>query len=683
MAFWHCTNKFLYLIVLINYSVGIVNCKLYSDQFVVQVTGGPDVVKQLAEEHGFDILGKIFDDHYHLQHKKVAKRSTEQSMSHHELLLKDERVLKHSQQVIKKRTKRDLKNTNTDLNDPKWPEMWYLNRGWGLDMNVEAAWAEGVTGKGVVVTILDDGLETDHPDLVQNYDPDASYDINNKDYDPQPRYDILDSNRHGTRCAGEVAASANNSLCSVGIAYEAKVGGIRMLDGDVTDAVEARSISHNIQHIDIYSASWGPDDDGKTVDGPGDLTFRAFKDGVEKGRNGLGSIFVWASGNGGREWDNCNCDGYTNSIWTLSISSATEHGLVPWYSEACSSTLATTYSSGSSGERQVVTTDLHHGCTSTHTGTSASAPLAAGICALTLEANPKLTWRDMQHIVVRTAKPANLLARDWQTNGVGRNVSHSFGYGMMDAGDMVKLAQVWTTAPEQKTCEIRGHQINQYIHPRGRAEATLRVNCANIRYLEHVQAKLTISTVRRGDLHIYLTSPMGTRSTILALRPSDASRAGFEDWPFMSVHMWGENPNGVWKLEVVYEGKIGGRATLKEWSLILYGTYKNPDDFIRKKEAYDLDFLHQSGNVGNNDVSNILEGNFSPLSDGSFFLDRKPNALQGMSKENRSRGFASVIAANNNERRKLGDYKHNNGNKNLNYSIELTLVFYLVIGFLF
>jgi furin len=105
----------------------------------------------------------------------------------------------------------------------------------------------------------------------------------------------------------------------------------------------------------------------------------------------------------------------------LSISSATENGLVPWYSEACSSTLATTYSSGSTGEKQIVTTDLHHYCTSSHTGTSASAPLAAGICALALEANRDLTWRDMQHIVVRTAKPANLQAPDWVVNGVGRN----------------------------------------------------------------------------------------------------------------------------------------------------------------------------------------------------------------------------------------------------------------------
>ena len=80
----------------------------------------------------------------------------------------------------------------------------------------------------------------------------------------------------GTRCAGEVAATANNSNCAVGIAYKSGIGGVRMLDGDVTDAVEARSLGLNAQHIHIYSASWGPDDDGKTVDGPGRLATRAF-----------------------------------------------------------------------------------------------------------------------------------------------------------------------------------------------------------------------------------------------------------------------------------------------------------------------------------------------------------------------------------------------------------------------
>lgn len=56
-------------------------------------------------------------------------------------------------------------------------------------------------------------------------DPQASYDVNSHDEDPMPRYDLVDSNRHGTRCAGEVAATANNSVCAVGVAYGAGVGG--------------------------------------------------------------------------------------------------------------------------------------------------------------------------------------------------------------------------------------------------------------------------------------------------------------------------------------------------------------------------------------------------------------------------------------------------------------------------
>ncbi|XP_042864321.1 furin-like protease 1, isoforms 1/1-X/2 isoform X3 [Penaeus japonicus] len=530
---------------------------------------------------------QIFDDVYLLKHRRVARRSADPSLIHHENLVSEPHVRWAEQQVVKRRVKRDFmhqeratKYISTWMDDPKWPQMWYLNRGGTLDMNVQPAWAEGVSGKGVVVTILDDGLEKDHPDLIKNYDPNASYDVNSHDPDPMPRYDLVDSNRHGTRCAGEVAADANNSICAVGVAYEASVGGVRMLDGDVTDAVEARSLALNPQHIDIYSASWGPDDDGKTVDGPGQLATRAFVEGIRNGRGGKGSIFVWASGNGGRDQDNCNCDGYTNSIWTLSISSATEKGRVPWYSEACSSTLATTYSSGSLGEKQIVTTDLHHSCTSSHTGTSASAPLAAAICALALQVNRDLTWRDMQHIVVRTARPENLEAPDWQSNGVGRHVSHRFGYGLMDAYAMVQLARNWTSVPTQRKCEVAASHIDKLIPQKSFVTLELDVqDCPGVNYLEHVQAKVSLTADRRGDIEIYLSSPSGVKSTLLAQRPHDNSRTGFHSWPFMTVHMWGERPLGKWKLEIHNNGHFftTGATLLERWTLIFYGTRTNPD----------------------------------------------------------------------------------------------------------
>ncbi|XP_036319239.1 furin-like protease 2 isoform X3 [Rhagoletis pomonella] len=480
--------------------------------------------------------------------------------------------------------------------DPLFKEQWYLvsdNGGAkdGLDMNIGPAWQKGYTGKGVVVSILDDGIQTNHPDLAQNYDPDASFDINGNDSDPTPQDN--GDNKHGTRCAGEVAAVAFNNYCGVGVAYNASIGGVRMLDGKVNDVVEAQALSLNPSHIDIYSASWGPEDDGSTVDGPGPLARRAFIYGVTSGRQGKGSIFVWASGNGGRYTDSCNCDGYTNSIFTLSISSATQGGFKPWYLEECSSTLATTYSSGTPGhDKSVATVDMDgrlrpdHICTVEHTGTSASAPLAAGICALALEANPNLTWRDMQYLVVYTSRPGPLEKESgWILNGVKRKYSHKFGYGLMDAGAMVSLAEQWTTVPPQHICKSRENNEDRKIEGTyGYTLAThMDVNgCAGtineVRYLEHVQCRITLRFFPRGNLRILLTSPMGTTSTLLFERPRDIVKSNFDDWPFLSVHFWGEKAEGRWTLQVINGGRrrVNQPGILSKWQLIFYGTAVQP-----------------------------------------------------------------------------------------------------------
>jgi furin len=550
----------------------------YTDKWAVHIEGGEDVARRLAEQHGFIYLDRIMQDFYHLQHRKVSKRSLSPSSHLHTHLSLEPEVKWLEQQISRKRVKRDA--ASTLYNDPKWPRMWYLHRDGGLDMNVVDVYKRwGITGRGVVVSILDDGIEKDHPDLSKNYDPGASYDVNDHDSDPQPRYDFSNENRHGTRCAGEVAAQANNAICSTGVAYDAGIGGVRMLDGDVTDAVEAQSISFNPEHIDIYSASWGPDDDGRTVDGPGPLARKAFYDGIRKGRRNLGSIYVWASGNGGRNGDSCSCDGYTNSIHTLSISSASENGLVPWYSEACASTLASTYSSGGMAERQILTTDLRHSCTEQHTGTSASAPLAAGICALALQANPDLSWRDMQYIVVLTARQANLNADDWVINGIGRKVSHHFGFGLMDAAAMVELAYNWTRLPEQHRCEVISQVPPRNLGPNSVAEFTISTDgCKKsadaVTSLEHVQVMVTLGAMRRGEVQIILTSPSGTQSVVLARRIADTSNEGLSNWMLMTTHCWGERPFGTWTLSVQTGGTAG---QLTRWSLILFGTAVVPD----------------------------------------------------------------------------------------------------------
>ncbi|KAA3682170.1 furin [Paragonimus westermani] len=564
---------------------------VFTPFWAVEILDGEQVAKEVAQKYGFSYLGMILPGIYYFKQSRLSKRSEHHSIYFHDQLAYDPHVVWLEQQVVTVRVKRDI---HVPVNDPHWPQMWYLNRGGrdgGLDMNVRSAWARGYAGQNVVVTILDDGLETDHPDLKENYDPFASYDVNGNDENPEPRYPPNDkstiSNRHGTRCAGEVAAVANNSVCGLGIAYRARIGGVRMLDGEVSDAMESRSLGYQLQHIDVYSASWGPEDDGKTVDGPGRLAQMAFRTGILMGRAGRGSIFVWASGNGGKAGDNCNCDGYTNSIYTLGVSSVTEHGSVPWYAEMCSSTLAVTYSSGGHGERGVITTDLNHTCTTNHSGTSASAPLAAGICALTLSANRRLTWRDLQYLVVYTARPEGLRANDWRVNGVGRSVSHAFGYGLMDAGAMVDLALNWTNVPPQRVCEAQApisggpvsvrplHQEVLALTTDGCASAAALAGDPSQRvvYLEHVQAKVTVSSAQRGEIELRLTSPSGTVSKLLSKRPKDVDVAGFHAWPFMSVHFWGELANGTWTL-TVNSGKAA--VSIHDWILILYGTNAPP-----------------------------------------------------------------------------------------------------------
>lgn len=253
--------------------------KQLSSHWILQLdVDNIDEARRLAREHNFNVIrpvnAKLLPGYYVVEseHHGRARRDVDKAeMESLARQLNDHpSVVSFGREKVLSRKKRDymtpieqqnlmmvrggvnnvhalrLGRSEWTEDDPLWPQMWYLNRqaSTGLpDMNVSAAWAQGASGRGVSVTFLDDGLEWNHPDLQPNYDPLASTDINSHDDDPMPRYEETNENKHGTRCAGEVAAVANNSVCSVGVAFHAGIGGIRMLDGDVTDSVEASSLS--------------------------------------------------------------------------------------------------------------------------------------------------------------------------------------------------------------------------------------------------------------------------------------------------------------------------------------------------------------------------------------------------------------------------------------------------------
>ena len=99
-----------------------------------------------------------------------------------------------------------------------------------------------------------------------------------------------------------------------------------------------------------------------------------------------------------------------------------------------------------------------------------------------------------------------------------------------------------------------------------------------INYLEHVQAKITLKFRPRGSLKITLISPKGTKSDLLLPRMRDNIDDVFNNWPFLSVHFWNENPAGKWTLRITNtESDEENNGYLLSWALTFYGTHDSPN----------------------------------------------------------------------------------------------------------
>ncbi|EOA89007.1 pheromone processing endoprotease [Exserohilum turcicum] len=460
------------------------------------------------------------------------------------------------------------------INDPIFEEQWHIFnvKTRGNDVNVSGVWLQGITGEGVTACVVDDGLDYNSNDLKDNFFAEGSHDYNDHEDLPTPK---LSDDRHGTRCAGEIAA-AKNDVCGVGLAYDAKISGVRILSGDITDMDEALAINYEMQKNDIYSCSWGPPDDGRTMQAPGILITKAMVNAVQKGRDGKGNIYVFAAGNGAASDDNCNFDGYTNSIYSITVGALDQNNQHPYYSEACSAQLIVTYSSG--GGEAIHTTDVGvNKCTSSHGGTSAAGPIGVGVYALVLQARPELTWRDMQWLTVMSAVPFDTPS-DWTKTSLGRMFSHQFGYGKLDAYAIVELAKTWELVKPQAWFYSPWMHVRKAI-PEGDQglASTFEVTKemlkeANLERVEHITLTMNIEHDRRGDLSVELRSPSGMVSHLSTARRDDEAPYGYIDWTFMSVAHWGESAVGKWTV-IVKDVKAGNDKTgnFTDWRLRLWG----------------------------------------------------------------------------------------------------------------
>ncbi|RKK74090.1 Protease KEX1 [Fusarium oxysporum] len=477
-------------------------------------------------------------------------------------------------------TQRDELVRALDIHDPIFNEQWHLlnvhQR--GHDINVTAVWLQGITGANATVAIVDDGLDMDSDDLRTNYYADGSFDFNDRRPDPRP---VFSNDQHGTRCAGEVSAARNNA-CGIGVAYDSNVSGIRILSQLISEADEAEAMIYDYQHNDIYSCSWGPLDNGRTMEAPDILVKRAMLKGIQHGRGGRGSVYVFASGNGAASDDNCNFDGYANSIYSITIGAIDRTGQHPFYSEACSALLAVTYSSGSGDA--IHTTDVgRDNCYDGHSGTSAAAPLAAGVYALALQVRPDLSWRDMQWLSVVTAVPFNEVDGDWQPTRIGKRFSHTFGYGKIDSYALVEVAKSWNNRKPQSWYLTPKIDIGQRI-PQGPGGLAVSFNVgvdelkgANLERVEHVTVTINVKHTRRGDLSVDLISPEGIVSHMATARRLDEAVAGYENWTFMSVAHWGESGIGNWTISIKDTRENEHSGTFVDWRLQLWGECIHPE----------------------------------------------------------------------------------------------------------
>ncbi len=375
-----------------------------------------------------------------------------------------------------------------------------------------------------------------------------------------------------------------NDVCGVGVAYKAHIAGVRILSGPISDADEAAALNFKYQQNDIYSCSWGPPDDGQSMEAPEGLIIKAMVNGVQRGRGGKGSIYVFAAGNGGGMDDQCNFDGYTNSIFSITVGAMDRKGLHPYYSELCAAMLAVAPSSGSGDH--IHTTDVGKDkCTAAHGGTSAAAPLAVGVIALALQVRPDLTWRDVQHLMVRNAVFFNPDDPDWEDAANGRKFSYKYGYGRIDGGALVAAAQQWELVKPQAWYDSpavflpdaagpavagsrrqemdtptqpsegesnpaqEGQPATPPPPPKGSfitesgIESTFEITPGmlkdqNFETLEHVTVRVWITHDRRGDVEVELVSPSGVTSVLARQRRFDNADSGFPGWKFMSMKHW-------------------------------------------------------------------------------------------------------------------------------------------------
>ena len=530
----------------------------------------------------------------------------------------------------------------------------------GEDLRMAGVLSDGPTGRGVTVAVVDTGMEICHPDLKAGVEAGASFNFNaslaepgaspswTPGADPFDPFNFDPKGDHGTGVAGLIAAAANNATGGRGVAPGVSLRGYNMLavlDRDNTlrallDSLGASAYEPDSSDVDVFNMSIGD------IATPRLFALNAsvdeellFSHGVRHLRSGLGALYVKAAGN---EFDDCgifdvldfpvqaqigcyssDADPWHNLPYLIVVGAFNAHGQKSSYSSA-GSNLWISAPGGEYGDLEAAllstdqmgwkrgygvlqddpldeewTVNPHGDYTGLMNGTSAATPNVSGGIAVLLEQAPRLTWRDVKHILATTARRidpdieaveepfggnARTLRLPWAVNSAGYAFHNWYGFGALDLDAALELARRYT--PDSLGAFRQSGWFDSTaplaIPDHDGTGATQPLQVGGLRRDAHIEAvvvELHTDHAAPYELGIHLVSPHGTRSVLNQV--FNTSLEGFQDtglpgWRLLSNAFYGENPNGDWRIDV-FDAAEGDTGDLKAWRLrFYYGNHPDP-----------------------------------------------------------------------------------------------------------
>jgi subtilisin-like proprotein convertase family protein len=523
-------------------------------------------------------------------------------------------------------------------NPTGFPGQWYLDKqtsGAAIDVNIRGAWNRGVTGQGVAIGIIDDGLDnTDsyskHPDLDPNELRSLGWDF----FWNEPWPSDGSVGYHGIGVGGIAAARGGNGKGITGAAPYANL--VNLFHGgnyipsksyrSSYDGATASAIVYRPDAIKIKNCSWG---------WPEALVPLPETEAAIQSTAGSGTINVfcahnWRAGYGG--WGVASSDtnrmSCTHLPGEIVVSGVGMNGTYASFSNYGASVTVT------APGVNMLTTDAVGGDGYNggglyfpdndyipSSGTSLAAPLVSGSLALAKQVQPKLDVRFAKHLLAKTSSIVDATDATtmggWSTNAAGYHFNNNYGFGLINADALTREAVKYTGITPAVVNTTNTVSVGTTIPSNNTTGVTRSLAVGYTGALEEVEVTLNMGAFLTNDIEAILTSPSGTHSMVLCPNGAGDQTTAASSWTVTSNAFWGESPTGTWQLQLL--DTTGGYDT----TALLWNSFSLAFHTGSLIAAHPGDANGDNG-VDINDLSKVLTNyNLTGLtwSDGDFTSD--------------------------------------------------------------